>query len=138
MTSTAETITGASIIADMLCADPAMLAAVAVGNIKLAVLPANITLPAVLVRTISNVERQTLRRGGTVRTIDRVSVTVRAASYRDQTRIIKLITDCCAGKTGQIGGGRNVSILTAGRGPDLNGPGNSFEQAQDFRVSHDA
>ena len=40
--------------------------------------------------------------------------------------------------TGDIGGALRVSILTAGLGPSLNGPGNSFEQTQDFRVSWDA
>lgn len=51
---------------------------------------------------------------------------------------MKLVRDCCAGRTGNIGGGVNVSILTAGRGPELNGPGNTYERTADFRVSYDA
>jgi hypothetical protein len=31
-----------------------------------------------------------------------------------------------------------VSILTAGTGPDVAGPNDSYEQTQDFRVSFDA
>ena len=106
--------------------------------IKAGALPDNVTLPAILVRTVSSTERQPLKRGPTSRTTDRVAVTVRAANYRDQVAVIKLIKDCCAGKTGDIGGGQNVSILTAGTGPDVRGPGDSFEQTQDFRVSYDA
>jgi len=29
-------------------------------------------------------------------------------------------------------------VLTAGAGPELNGPGDSFERNQDFTVSYDA
>lgn len=135
---TPETITGASIIGILLREDAALTALVPAENIKLGILPEGITLPALLVRLVSSVERQPLRRTASVRTTDRVSVTVRAASYRDQAQIIRLIRNCCAGLTGDIGHGKSVSILTAGTGPDLIGPGNSFEQAQDFRVSHDA
>lgn len=135
---TPETTTGASIIGMLLREDTALTAIVAAQNIKMGALPEDITLPAVLVRLVSSVERQPLRRSGTVRTIDRVSATVRAESYREQAQIIRLIRNCCAGLTGDIGNGKSVSILTAGTGPDLIGPGNSFEQAQDFRVSHDA
>ena len=131
-------MTGADIIGALLRADSALLARVPEASIKAGRLPDGITPPALLVRVISSVERQALRRGAATRTVDRVSVTVRAGSYRDQTAIIALVKARCAGRTGNIGGGRNVAILTAGTGPDINGPGDSFEQAQDFRVSFDA
>lgn len=70
--------------------------------------------------------------------MERISVAVRAASYDDQRAAIKLVVKACAGRTGSIAGADNVSVLTAGRGPDLRGPGNTFEQTQDFRVSFDA
>lgn len=135
---TPETTTGASIVGMLLRDDPNFVAIVDATRMKLGALPDNIALPAVLIRIISSVERHKLRRGATTRTIDRVSVTVRADSYREQARLIKLIKASCAGRTGDIGNGKSVSILTAGTGPDLRGPGDSFEQAQDFRVSHDA
>lgn len=47
-----------------------------------------------------------------------------------------LIRRCCAGKTGDIGGGESVSILMAGRGPDLTSSTGIFEKTQDFRVSY--
>jgi hypothetical protein len=131
-------MTGVDIVGALLNSDDALLAAIPAGQIKAGALPDGVVLPTLLVRMTSNVERQTLVRGATVRTIERISVTVRAASYRDQVAAIKLVVKACAGKTGSIAGAANVSVLTAGRGPDLRGPGNSFEQTQDFRVSFDA
>jgi hypothetical protein len=128
---------GGDIVAALLRADAAVTALVAVTDIKTGRLPANAALPALLVRTISVVDRQPLKRGPWVRVTDRVSVTVRAESYRTQGAVIKAVRTCCAGKVGDLGGGVRVSILTAGLGPDLNGPGDTFEQAQDFRVSFD-
>lgn len=131
-------MTGVDIIGTLLRDDADVLNLVPEANIKAGRLPDGVTLPALLVKTISSVERQTLKRGPTTRTIDRVSVTVRAASYREQRLAMKLVTNCCAGLTGDIGGALRVSILTAGTGPELDGPGNSFERTQDFRVSYDA
>lgn len=131
-------MTGGDIIGALLRADAAVTALVPEASIKGGRLPEGQPLPALLVRTVSLVDRQPLKRSGWVRSVARVAVTVRAASYRDQNEIIKLVRDCGAGKTGNIGGGTRVSILTAGLGPDVNGPGGSFEQTQDFRVSFDA
>lgn len=130
--------TGVDIIGSLLRADAAVLAKVQEGWIKAGRLPADVGLPALLIKTTSTVERQVLKREQRTRTVDRVSVTVRAANYRDQRLIMGLVRDCCAGKTGDIAGAVRVSILTAGTGPELDGPGDSFERTQDFRVSYDA
>ncbi len=131
-------MTGVDIIGTLLHADEAMVAAIPPQQIKAGALPEKVVLPALLVRLVSNIERQMLKRGATVRTIDRISVTVRAVSYRDQVAAIGLVVKACAGRTGSIAGAANVSVLTTGRGPDARGPGNTFEQTQDFRVSFDA
>jgi len=107
-------------------------------NIKEDRLPEGVNPPVLLVRTVSSVDRQPLTRGPLVRQTDRVAVMVRAVSVKERKAAIKLVRAICAGRTGDIGGGLSVSILTAGLGPSLNGPGNSFEQTQDFRVSFDA
>lgn len=130
-------MTGADIIGALLTADAAVVAMFA-ETIKEDRLPDGSPLPGLLVRTVSSVDRQTLTRGDTVRRTDRVSVMVRAASVRDRKNGIRLVRRCCAGLTGDVGGGRSVGILTAGLGPSVSGPGNSFEQTQDFRVSFDA
>lgn len=131
-------MTGADIIGVLLRADQAVLGAVPAASIKGGQFPEGQALPALLVRTVSLVDRQPLKWAGWVRVTARISVTVRAVSYRDQNAIIALVRACCAGRTGDIGGAKRVSILTAGLGPDVIGPGNSFEQTQDFRVSFDA
>ena len=131
-------MSGVDIIGALLRDDAAVLALVPEAQIKGGRLPDGTLLPALLVKETSTVERQTLKREATTRTIDRVSVTVRAASYRDQRLAMRLVRACCAGRTGDVGGGVRVSILTAGTGPELDGPANSFERTQDFRVSYDA
>ncbi len=130
--------TGVDIIGTLLGADGEVLALVPAERIKAGRLPDGVVLPALLVKATSTTERQTLKRAAKTRTIDRVSVTVRAGNYQDQRRAIALVTKCCAGLTGNIGGGLRVSILTAGTGPELDGPANSYERTQDFRVSYDA
>lgn len=97
-------------------------------------------LPVLLVRSLSIVDRQSLALEDMVRTTERISVTVRAASYRDRKTIMQLLRS--AGRAGLVidamEDARNISVLTAGAGPELNGPGNSFERNQDFYVSYDA
>lgn len=129
---------GATIVGELLRASAALTVVVPAERIKGGRLPEGSDLPAVLVRTASSVERQTLKRGATTRTVDRVAVTVRAASWREQTAIIALLKTVCAGRVGEVAGAKAVAIITAGTGPDLDGPGGSFEQTQDFRVSFDA
>ncbi len=131
-------MTGVDIIGALLLADVALLARVPATRIKAGALPDGIALPALLVRLVSSVERQLLKRKPITRTIDRISVTVRAANYADQEQIIQLVKTACAGKTGDIVGAVAVAITTAGTGPDVLGPAASFEQTQDFRVGFDA
>jgi hypothetical protein len=127
---------GVDIIGALLTADAPVLAKVAQASIKAGALPDDVTLPALLVRLTSGVERQQLKRIGKIMMTDRVSVTVRAGSYTDQSDIIQLVREACAGKVGAIGGGESVAILNAGTGPDLVGPAATFEQTTDFRVSY--
>lgn len=131
-------VAGVEITGSLLRAAAAVTALVPDDRIKAGALPEQAPLPAILIRSVSSVERDILKRGASTRTIDRVAVTVRAASYREKGQLIKLINIALAGMTGDIGGGLRVSILSAGIGPDLRGPGNSFEQTHDFRVSYDA
>jgi len=131
-------VSGVAIVGALLRAYAPLASVVDAASIKAGKLPDGVALPAILVRSVSMVERQNLRRGATVRAIERVSVAVRASSYRQQREIIGLVRACCAGRTGDVGGGIRVSITTAGTGPDVGGPANSFEQTQDFRVSFDA
>jgi hypothetical protein len=131
-------MTGVDIVGSLLRGDELLTQTVPATRIKAGALPDGVTLPALLIRLVSSVERQPLKRGATTRTVDRVSVTVRAPNYLVQGEMIEMVKACCAGRFGDVGGGSSVSILTAGTGPDVIGPAASFEQTQDFRVSFDA
>lgn len=131
-------MSGTEIIGTLLRGHAAIAAIMPAERIKIGTLPENTPLNALLIRSVSLVERQMLTDGPKIHTTERVSVTVRAVSYRDQEAIIRLVRSCCRGKRGAIAGVTNVSVLTAGTGPDVRGPGNSFEKTTDFRVSFDA
>jgi len=133
-----DVIDGATIIGAVLQAYAPLLALVDRDSIKGGRLSGDEPLPALRVRTVSVVDRKRLKRSTTRRCTDRVSVTVRAVSWAQQRAVIGLVADAGADRTGKIGGGLNVSILLAGRGPDVDGPGDTYEQTQDFRVTYDA
>ena len=130
-------MTGLEIVGAILIAHKPLLELVDVDSIKAGKLPDGVVLPALLLRTVSSIDRQYLKNSNFFRVTDRVSVAVRAANYEDQIKIIRIVKRCCGGLTGDIGGGLRVSILNAGTGPDIGGPANSFEQTHDFRVSFD-
>lgn len=130
-------IDGSDIVGAELIGMPAITDLVPASQIKAGRLPDDCPLPALLVRIISTVERTKLRRVGAVRAVDRVSVTVRAASHRERKTLGAAVVACLSGRTGDIGGGSRVAIVNAGSGPELDGPGNSFERSHDFRVSYE-
>lgn len=132
-------MTGVDIIATILRAHEALTEIVPAENIRAGRLPEGFPLPALLLRTVSSMQTLPLKAGPTIRFADRVSATVRAASYRDQVRVMRLLVKIRIDLQPSfiIDEDRiatRVSVLPAGRGPDLSGPGNSFEQAADWRV----
>lgn len=131
-------MTGVDIVGALLLESADVLARVPEGNIKAGLLTEDVGLDALLVREISNVERLRLKRSGLVRYTDRVSVTVRARTYDGMDSIRKIVRRVCAGFTGSMEGATNIAITSAGSGPDLIGPGNTFEKAVDFMVTYEA
>lgn len=131
-------MSGVDIIGTLLAGHEPLVTVVPPTSIKQGRLPDGVPLPALLIRTTASNEWQALSRGSSVPTTDLVSVAVRAKSYREQKAVMKLIVAACAGRTGTIAGFANVAVLTAGAGPDVSGPADSYEQTQDFRVSFDA
>ena len=128
---------GVDIMGSLLRGHAPLTAIVAANSIRAGALPDGVILPAVLVRSVGSADRQMLKRKGFVRVTERVSVAVRASSYREQVAAVKAIRRSSAGVIGDYPPVMRVSILTAGTGPDMRGPADSFEQTQDFRVSYD-
>ena len=131
-------MSGTAIIAELLLVDSWFRDLAAAGRLKEDRLPENAPLPAVLLATVSSIDRLTLEAGEFTRSADRVAVTVRAASARGRKEAIDRIRAACKDKRGDLAGCFRVSVTTAGRGPSMTGPADSFEQTQDFRVSFDA
>lgn len=129
--------TGVTIIGGLIEVHAPLTNIVPTSRMKAGRLAVGIEIPALLVRRTSGFERQQLKRGSVVRWVDRVSVTARVVAYRDLETILGLVVACCAGRGGDIGGAQRVSILNAGIGPELEGPADSFEQTQDFRVTYE-
>lgn len=132
-------MSGAIVVGTVLRAAATVTAKVPPERIRTGRLSDGTGLPALLVRNVSQVERQPLKREGWVRQTWRVSVAVRANDYREQGAIIALLNAVCPGVKGDVrDDAKRVSILAAGIGPDVSGPGDSYEQTHDFRVSFDA
>lgn len=132
-------MSGTDLIDALLRKSEPLIAAVPADRIKGGSLAPDILLNTLLIREVTSVDRQQLKQGSIVRTVGRISVTVRAKSWRDQRAIIRLVRAACVGDRHiELPGVTKVSVRTAGRGPDMTGPGQSFEQTQDFRVGFDA
>jgi hypothetical protein len=130
-------MSGSSIINELLEADPVLAVAAEEQRIKEDLWPENVELPAYLVRTISSTDRNNLTPGPFIRSFERISVTVRASSVRERKAEIDRVREAGRDRVGDFAGCFRVSVLTNGRSPTLIGPGNTFEQTQDFIVSFD-
>jgi hypothetical protein len=128
-------MTGVEIVGQLLRAAPELIAILPAQSIKAGELPEGVRLPALSLRCVSRMERRRLRRARTVRQIERVAVTVRARTYREQCAVVALVGKICPGWTGDLLPARRISIMSAGVGPDMAGPGDSFEQTFDLKVS---
>lgn len=131
-------MSGVAIVGQLLLAHAPLVDLIPPDSLQEDRLPDNVQLPALIVREISSVEWQALSPGAAIPTTDRVSVTVRARSSMERRAIILLVRAACADRVGVIAGFTGVSVRTAGRGPAVAGPADSFEQNQDFRVAFNA
>ncbi|TCP36548.1 hypothetical protein [Sphingomonas sp. BK235] len=130
-------MTSAEIIGALLYAHEPLTAVVPVDRIKGGRLPDETAMPWLLVREISIIDRYPLKSPGWYRSTARVSVMVRAASFDDQIAVMKLVRSIPRGAIGTVGDATSVVVHTFGGGPDVIGPGDSFEKTQDFRVAFD-
>lgn len=112
-------MSGSAIITELLLADAWLKELQQGGRLKEDRLPENAVLPAVMLSTVSGSDRQTLSREEFTRSVERIAVTVRAASVRDRKAAIARIRTACKDKIGSFAGCRRVSVTTAGLGPSL-------------------
>jgi hypothetical protein len=131
-------MSGADIASARLIAHADLKAIADRGALKEDRLPDGVALPIILLRTISSVDRQPLKQGGLRRSTDRIAVLVRARSVKERKALIKLIRSVAPGEDQAIADCFAVSTRLAGLGPSLLGPGDSYEQTQDLRVTYDA
>lgn len=127
---------GTDIIGALVVADAAILALVPLAAIKLGRLPEPSPPRAILIRSVSEVERHTLTQGAHSRVTERVSVAIRAEHYDMVRDVLRLVRTACNYKISTIAGHGGVSVRTAGTGPELTGPDGSFERTLDFRVTY--
>lgn len=93
-------------------------------------------LPAIGIREISAVEKDTVARAGNTLITSRVQVTVYAASYPQQKAILKAAKLGNGVFTGQVAGFAVRSVLRDMIGPDMGNPAiPTFEQSRDFKVT---
>ena len=127
---------GAEIASELLVASAALVAKVPAAQIKAGSLPEGVDLPAILITTISSVDRETVAAEETRRTTDRVQVTVHARTYREKRDVLRLVRAACADRFGDFAGMTDVSVHLDGLGPDLMDDASTiFAQAQDLLVS---
>jgi hypothetical protein len=129
-------MSGVEVLGAILTVDGPLLAVVPAARIMGGDLPQGITLPAIVVTSVSGSDWAVLKADGVRRVSERVSATVLANNYAEQKAVIRLIRTACADKRGDFGGVTEVSITTDVRGPDMRSDDNSiWFQSQDFSVS---
>ncbi|WP_210357646.1 tail completion protein gp17 [Sphingomonas beigongshangi] len=131
-------MTGTDIVAARLITHADLKAIADRGALKEDRLPDGVSLPVILLRTISSVDRQPLKLGELRRSTDRVAVLVRAGSVKERKALIGLIRSVAPGEDEALADCFAVSTRLAGLGPSLLGPGDTYEQTQDLRVTYDA
>ena len=95
------------------------------------------SLPAVGIREVSRIERDTVARAGNSLVIARVQVTVYASSYPQQKAILNAAKLGAGVYTGLIAGYQVRSVLRDMIGPDTgDAAAKTFEQSRDFMVTY--
>lgn len=128
---------GNAIVGALLRGHAPLVAIVPVERIKAVLLPDGVDPPALIVKTVSIIYDQPLKRGSRCRGTARVRTTAITNDYRDLDAVLTLARAACGDVTGDVAGAERVAVLLAGTGPELVLEGELFSQAQDFRVSFD-
>lgn len=116
-------------------------AVVPAARIKAGDLPIGTTIPAISVKSVSSVRRNTVGMSETKTLVsERVQVTLTVNLAADQhypllTQGLRLIRQACPNQRGTFEGVDVDSVLPESEGPDLEGPTpESIQRSQDFMV----
>lgn len=129
-------MSGVAIARYVLANAAAVTAQVPAARIFIGNIPTNTALPAIGIMHISGTERDTVALSEASRyRMDRVQVTVHAATYGSKVAILELARTALSPKRGTLNGYDVDSILQAGEGPDFDDEAAKvYERSRDFMV----
>lgn len=100
-------------------------------------LPQGEVLPSITLASISKIDRNIPNPGAYRHVVERVQVTIHAATSPSRAQVLAAVRKAAADKIGvAVSGLIRVTIHTAGAGPDFTGEGDIRITTQDFRVTY--
>lgn len=122
-------------IMQLLTTDVALVAVVPLGQIGAGVLPQGTPLPFLSVELVSSTDRNIPAPGAKRRVLDRVQVTIAAATYDALRAASALVKRACADKRPVVPGISEVTVHSLSAGPDfVNETASIYLGSRDFRV----
>lgn len=130
-------MSGVSIIRALLVGDAANVALVPKVRIAAGVLPKGTKLPAQSIETVTMNDRNIPAPGGWRHVSELVRVTGLASTYPQLDAVMKAQKKACADRLPTIAGLRNITVHTAGAGPDfMDEEASIYMRSQTYRVTY--
>lgn len=112
-------MSGVRIIGTLLTASGELIAIVPETQMGAGALPVDTPLPWIVAKKVSGVDYQALDGGANDPITHRVQVSVRAADYETKDQILGMLKGICANQRPNVDGFAEISVLSAGEGPDF-------------------
>jgi hypothetical protein len=128
---------GVAAVRSALVANAALIALVPAARIGSGVLPQGTALPAISITSVSSVDRNIPNPSTYRHVMERVQVTVMAATYPSQKTILKAVRKAAADTMPTVTGLVSVTIHTDSAGPDfMYDEASIYLGSQDFKVTY--
>jgi Protein of unknown function (DUF3168) len=128
---------GLTVIRGLLIADAAMVGLVPPERIGAGLMPQGTPLPWLSLSLVSSTDRNTVAAGAVRHVVDRVQVTVAAATYDAVGPALKAVQAACADQFPDVNGLSDVVVLGQGRGPDfMDNAASIYLGSRDFMISY--
>lgn len=128
---------GVAAVRQLLVAHAPLIALVPAARIQAGVLPINTSLPAISITSVSSTDRNIPNPGTYRHVVERVQVTVMAATYLSQKAVLAAVRKAAADKFPIVSGIIRVTVHTESGGPDFMDAEASIHMgSQDFRVTY--